>query len=341
MFKLSAWLRWSFLVLIAFTLTIACTQQPNTTNTAPSGSPAPAASAQPLISGVTNWVGYSGSYVAMKQELFTKEGLNVQELFFQSDSEELTSVLAGKVDVAWLTSGNAIQAAAKDPALKIVYLVDYSNGADGIIGRGIATPEDAKGKSMARENLLFVKVLLQAYLKKAGLTEADLKIKDMSAAESGTAFATKQVDLAVTYEPFLTKNAKLGGGNVVFSSKDTNLIADVLVVRDKLIQTRSKDLQAYLRSVDKAIKLMNAGDPEALKITATKMGITVAEVKEQLTGVKIFDLAANKAMAFDKSNPKSLIGNLELTAKAATEFKIIAQPLKVESLYDNALVKSS
>jgi NitT/TauT family transport system substrate-binding protein len=339
MFKLSAWLRWFSLTLIAFTLTIACTQQPNTT-TAPSAS-TPAASSQPLTSGINSWIGYSSHYVAMKQELFKKEGLNVQELFFQSASEEITSVLAGKIDVAWLTSGDAIQAAAKDPALKIVYLVDYSNGADGIIGRGVAAPKDAKGKSLARENLLFVKVLLQAYLKQAGLTEADLKIKDMSAAESATAFATKQVDLAATYEPFLTKNAKLGGGNVVFSTKDTNLIADVLVVRDKLIQTRSKDLQAYFRAVDKAVKLVNAGDPEALKIASTKMGVTAAEVKEQLAGVKLFDLAANKAMAFDKSNPKSLIGNLELTAKAAEEFKIIAQPLKVESLYDDAIVKSS
>lgn len=63
-------------------------------------------------------------------------------------------------------------------------------------------------------------------------------------------------------------------------------------------------------------------------------------VKEQLGGVKLFDLAANKAMAFDKSNPKSLIGNLELTAKAAAEFKIIPQPLKPESLYDDSIVKS-
>jgi NitT/TauT family transport system substrate-binding protein len=338
MLKLSAWLRWTFLALIAFTLTIACTQQPNTTT--PGDSSTPAASSQPIASGLNSWVGYSSHYVATKQELFTKEGLNVQELFFQSDSEEITAMLAGKLDIAWLTSGNAIQAAAKDSSLKIVYLVDYSDGADGIIGKNIATPKDAKGKSLARENLLFTKVLLQAYLKQAGLTEADLKVKDMTAAESATAFAAKQVDLAVTYEPFLTKNAKLGGGNVVFSTKGTNLIADVLVVRDKFVKTRLKDLQAYFRAVDKAVKLVIAGDPEALKIAGAKMGVTAAEVKEQLAGVKLFDLATNKAMAFDKSNPKSLIGNLELTAKAAEEFKIILQPIKPESLYDDSIVKS-
>jgi NitT/TauT family transport system substrate-binding protein len=338
MLKISNWLRWIFLAAIALTLTIACTQKPNAT--APNASSAPTASSAPLVSATIGWVGYSSHYVAMKQGLFEQAGLNVQDLFFSSGSEEITAVLAGKTDIAWLTSGDAIQAAAKDPSLKIIYLVDYSNGADGIIGRNIATPKDSKGKNAARENVLFVKVLLQAYLKQAGLTESDLKIKDMTAGTAAAAFASNQVDLAVTFEPYLTKNAKLGGGNILFSTKDTNLVADVVVVRDKLLKTRSKDLQAYFKAVDKAVKLVMASDPAALKIAGDKMGVTAAEVKEQLAGVKLFDVATNKAMAFSKGNPKSLIGNLELTAKAAEEFKFVTQALKVESLYDDSIVKS-
>ena len=114
----------------------------------------------------------------------------------------------------------------------------------------------------------------------------------------------------------------------------------MVVVRDKLIKTRSKDLQAYFRAVDKSVKLVMAGDPAALKIAGDRMGVTAAEVKEQLSGVRLFDVAGNKAIAFNKADPKSLIGNLELTAKAAEEFKIVTQPIKVESLYDDSIVKS-
>lgn len=338
MLKISNWLRWFFLAAIALTLTIACTQKPNAT--APNPDSAPTAASAPLVSATISWVGYSSHYVAIKQGLFKQAGLDVQDLFFSSGSEEITAVLAGKTDIAWLTSGDAIQTVAKDPSLKIVYLVDYSNGADGIIGRNITTPKDAKGKNVARENVLFVKLLLQTYLKQAGLTESDLKVKDMTAGPAAAAFAAKQVDLAVTFEPYLSKNAKLGGGNIVFSTKDTNLIADVVVVRDKLLKTRSKDLQAYFKAVDKAVKLVMAGDPAALKIAGDKMGVTAAEVKEQLAGVKLFDVATNKTMAFSKSDPKSLIGNLELTAKAAEEFKFIDKPLAVDSLYDDSIVKS-
>jgi NitT/TauT family transport system substrate-binding protein len=261
---------------------------------------------------------------------FSQEGLKIQDLFFQSSSEEVTAVLAGKLDIAWLTAGDAIQMIAKDPSFKIIYLVDYSNGGDGIIGRNIASPQNAKGKTITRENVLFKRVLLQAYLKKAGLTESDVKIKDMSAAEASTAFASKQVDLAVTYEPYMTKSATQGGGQVVFSTKDINLIVDVVVVKADLLKTRQTDLQAYFRAVDKSVKLLNAGDLEALKISGNKLGVSAAEVKEQLTGVKLFDVDGNKTIAFNKSNPNSLIGNLDLSIKAAVEFKIVPQPLKVE-----------
>ncbi|WP_373541186.1 ABC transporter substrate-binding protein [Chamaesiphon sp.] len=337
MLKLSAWLRWIFLSFIAFTLAVACTQQPN--NPPPNATSSPSSS-QPLVSATNNWVGYSGHHVAVKKGFFAQEGLKIQDLFFQSNSEQVTAVLAGKVDIAWLTSGDAIQMIAKDPSFKMIYLVDYSNGGDGVIGRNITSPQDAKGKTIARENVLFERVLLQAYLQKAGLTESDVKIKDMSAAEAATAFASKQVDLAVTYEPYMTKAAAQGGGKVVFSTKGTNLIADVVAVKAELLKTRQTDLQAYFRAVDKSVKLLNAGDPEALKISGDKLGVSAAEVKEQLTAVKLFDVEANKTIAFNKSNPNSLIGNLDLTSKAAVEFKIVPQPLQVESLYDDSIVKS-
>ena len=334
MLKKSALIRWFCLAIVSLFLTIACSQQV-TTNSSKNSSP----QSQPLVSATNNWVGYSGHHVAVGKNFFSEEGLKVQDLFFQSVSEEITAFLAGKIDLAWFTSGDAVQMAAKDSSIKIIYLVDYSNGSDGIIGRGIKSPQDAKGKTIARENILFEKILLQAYLKKAGLTEKDVVIKDLSAADSGAAFAAKKVDIAVTYEPYLSQSAKLGGGEVIFSTKDTNLIADVVIARDSLIKSRKADLQAYFKAVDKAVDLLNAGDEEALKIAGAKLGITAKEVKEQLQGAKLFDLDSNKSFAFKKDDPKSLIGNLEVTVKGGNEFKIISKPMEVKTLYDDSIVK--
>ncbi len=340
MSKLFTWSRWIFLAVASLILTIACTQNPNVT-TAPTSSSAPAAASAPLVSGTVDWIGYSGYYVANKQGLFSQAGLNNKDLVLKSPTDLITAVLAKKIDIAWMTSADAILTSTQDPSLKIIYLVDYSDGADGILGRNITKPQDVKGKVLARENLLAGKLLLQTYLQQAKLTESDLKIKELDFAAAATAFVSKKVDLAVTFEPFLTKSAKEGGGKVIFSTKGTNLIADVLVVRENLLQTRKQDLQTYIQTIDKAVKLVNAGDVAALKIVGEKMGnVPVADIQEQLKGVKVFDLASNKAIGFDKSNPNSLIGNLTLTAKGAADFKMVPKPIKVESLYDDSIVKS-
>jgi NitT/TauT family transport system substrate-binding protein len=321
--------------LATMLLVVACSSQPNSSSSSTSQ-----ASAQPITSGVNPWPGYSGHYVALSKGFFSQEGVKVQETFFQSATEEITAFLAGKLDVGWFTSGDAIQMAAKDPSIKMIYLVDYSNGSDGILGRDINSPKDMKGKTVARENILFENVLLRAYLQKGGLTENDVTLKDLTAADAATAFAAKQVDAAVSYEPWLTKAAQQGSGKVIFSTKDTNLIADVIATRDKVIQERKADLQAYIRAIDKAVKLVNSGDPEAIKITAQKMGVSPEEAKAQIEGVKIFDLKGNQDVGFNKDSPNNVMGNFELTSKAAYDFKITPQPLKVESLYDDSIVKS-
>lgn len=319
--------------LTTLLLVVACAAQPETSSS-------PSQAAQPLLSGVNPWPGYSGHYVALQKGFFADEGLNVQETFFRSATDELTAFLANKLEVGWFTSGDAIQAAAKDPSIKMIYLVDYSNGSDGILGRNISSPQDLKGKTVARENLLFENVLLRAYLEKGGLTEQDIMVKDMTAGDAAVAFAAKRVDAAVSYEPWLSKGAKEGGGEVIFSTKDTNLIADVIVVREQTIQNRRAELQGYLRAVDKAVKLINAGDAEAIQITASKMGVSPEEAKAQLTGVKIFDAEGNQSIAFNPNHANNVIGNFELTAQAAYDFKLVSQPLDVKSLYDNSIVKS-
>ena len=341
MLKLSNIVRLFCLAIVSLVLTVACAQQPNTTSSSSSSSSSSPSTSQPIVSATNNWVGYSGHHVAIGKNFFSEQGLTVQDQFFQSASEEITAFLAGKIDLAWFTSGDAVQMAAKDPSIRMIYLVDYSNGSDGILGRGIKSPQDVKGKTIGRENILFEKILLAAYLNKAGLTEKDASVKDMAAADAATAFAAKQVDVAVTYEPYLTNAAKQGGGEVIFSTKDTNLIADVIVAKDSFIKARQADIKAYFKAIDKAVDLVIAGDAESLKIAGKKLGITGDEVKQQLLGAKLFDLKDNKSMAFDKNNPKSLIGNLDLTAKAAYEYKIVDKPLKVESLYDDSIVKAS
>ncbi len=309
--------------------TVACSTPQSTTT--PSST---------LTSGLNPWPGYAGHYVALKQDSFKKEGIEVKEAYFQTATETITAFLAKKVDVAWVTSGDAIQILAKEPSAKIIYLADYSNGSDGILGRNIKSPKDLKGKTIARENLLFENVILRHYLAKGGLTEKDVVLKDLPAADAATAFSAKRVDAAITYDPYLTKVAKEGDGSIIFDTKGTNLVADVIVVHKTLIDTRKADIQAYLRAVDNGVKLVNTANPEALQIVANKLEVKLDEAKDQIAGVKIFDIEGNRTIGFNATNPNNLMKTLALTVKTAVETKLIPKPLDVPSMYDDSIVNS-
>jgi NitT/TauT family transport system substrate-binding protein len=293
----------------------------------------------PLKTATGLWPGNGGHYVAAQKGFFSQAGVQVENTVFQNQTDGITAFLAKKVDVLWGTSSDAVQIAAEDPSTRIIYLSDYSNGGDGIVGRNIARPSDLKGKTLAREDLLFVKVLLRAYLQQGGLSEADVVLRDMPAADAATAFMAGRVEAAVSYGPWLADAVKKGG-TLLFSTKDTNLIADVIMTRQDLIEKRKADLQAYLRSIDQGVQPLIAKDKEALMIVAKALGVSEEDAQAQLDSVKFLDLENNKTQVFDSAQPKSLIQNLRLTTEAAYDFKLTPQRLAVESLYDDSIVKS-
>lgn len=295
--------------------------------------------AEPLRLGTSLWVGYAGQYVAGAKNFYKEMGADVKEIYFADGTAAISAFMSQRTDVLMTTTGDLAQMSIKDPSVKAIMVIDYSDGADGIIGK-ISKPEEAKGKTLAREDLLFENVFLYSYLQKGKLNFEDVKITNLSAADSAAAFSAGKVDIAVTYEPYMTKAAKEGGGKVIFSSKGTNLIVDVMVTRQDVIDKRGKELAALLKGMDKGVKLIDSGNPEAISIAAKRLNVPVEETKEQLSGVKLFDIEGNKSIGLNLSNPNSVMGNLELNTKLAFQFKLTPKLVDPKSLIYDSLIKS-
>ena len=344
MFK-SAVNRAIFLALTIFCLVVACSSPQATAPSATAPSATTASSTAPSTTGtlavsVSPWPGYSGDYVAMAKDFYKAEGVDVKESYFQAGSDADTAFLAGRVDVDWTTGAGLIQMASRDPSIKMIMQIDTSNGSDGILGHNITKPQDLKGKKVARENQLFENILLQSYLEKGGLTLKDVTLIDTPAAAAAAAFIANRVDVAVTYEPWLTKAGKQGNGAVIFSTKGTNIVTDVLVTRTKVIQEHKPELLAYLKAVDKAVKLVNSGDQDAIKIVAKKLGVTPEEAKQQISGVKIFDIAENQKVSFNSSNSQNILNNLTFSAQVAEQLKNTSKLVNGKAVVDDSLIKS-
>ncbi len=318
---------YGLLFLLCVLLPIAC-------------SSGPAATGKTITVATSPWPGYAAHWVALDMGLFKEEGVEVKEVFFPAQGESDDAFLAGKADLNLIGMPNTVPQISKDPSIKTFYQMDYSNGADGIIGRKIKTAADLKGKKVAREDVLFEEMMLRKYLEKLGLPRSQISVVSMSAADSASAFAAGKVDLAVTYDPWMTKAAKDGKGEIVFSSKDSNIIADVVTARADFITQNKDALQAYIRALDKAIKLMKDKPEETAPIIAKKLGVKPEEVPEQLAGIKLYDLEMNQTLSFNPANPMNLFDSLEFASRVANQIKLIPQPIDVNNGLDDSLVRS-
>lgn len=329
--------KWLTLFLLAclipvYSLTACSPQQAAETTSSPT--------IKTLTVGASPWPGFSAHYVAMAKDFYKAEGVDVKEVYFSVGSDANTALLARKLDAVMTGIPDLVIMAARDPSLRLIMLSDYSNGSDGILGRNITKPEDLKGKKVARENLFLEVLLLQKYLEKGGLTEKDVVIIDTPAANAAAAFVAKQVDVAVTYEPWLTKAAKEGKGELIFSSKGTNIIPDGLVTTKKVIQDHKPELLAYMRAIDKAVKLINEKPEETTEIIAKKLGISPKEVPQQVNGVRLFDIKGNQAVVFNPNESMNVADSLIFAAKTAKERNLTPNLVDAKTLCDDSLIKS-
>src|SRR5262249_15134526 len=146
------------------------------------------------------------------------------------------------LDAVLSTADSVMTVVDKAPGqLKVVYLTDTSAGADAVIAKPeIGSVKEMKGRKVAATLGQCNHLLLLKALEKGGLTEKDIELVNMNADDAGAAFAAGKIDVAVTWEPWITKASGEKTGHVIFSSKETpNLILDVLAVSKKTTKDKA------------------------------------------------------------------------------------------------------
>lgn len=290
------------------------------------------------------WIGYGPFYVAEALDLYKKYNLKVSLQVFNDPALIPAAIASGAVDGGMLTYDQVVGQVAAGRNMKVVMPIDYSNGGDAIVADGsISKLADFKGKKIGYNPLSPSDFLLSYALKTAGMTEKDITPVSMTPEAVPAAMASGQLPIGVTYEPSLSQILGQGGGKkfkVVFSSKNApGLIADVLVFDDKVIKAKPAQITGVMQAYLDGLAYMKAKPAEANKIIGKFMGVSAAEVKEQLTGVYNIPLA---------EMPKAFTKAKETTSYYASG-EIIGELLKakgqittippIEATFDASLVK--
>jgi NitT/TauT family transport system substrate-binding protein len=255
--------------------------------------------AEPLRIGYLTWVGNGPFFVAQEKGLFAKEGVEVELINMAIHEALYAGLFAGQIDIMGATVDDMLpHFDPKDPYV-CVLAIDESLGADGILATNdIRSIADLKGKVVGRTERTVSQFFLNVLLRDAGLSEADIEAVEMSADDAGTAFLMREVDAAVTWEPFLTQGGQSEHGHVLADSTQTpGLLVDCLVAKTAVYDRRLADFRALARAWDAAVKYVEAHPDEAVGIMARSVGGWLedpAVFAETLKGVRFYDSARNR-----------------------------------------------
>ncbi|HUB82828.1 MAG TPA: phosphate ABC transporter substrate-binding/OmpA family protein [Bryobacteraceae bacterium] len=260
------------------------------------------------------WVGCVGGLVAnggldtAAGSIFDKEGLKVTFKIIDDWTEGATALATNNVDVMLTTDDVWGKDFGKfqDQGFHAhaFYMVDWSRGADGIIGaQGIRSIEDLAGKTVAFAPFTPSHFLLWNGLKSSGLSTDQRNeifakaVHTKDGIEPATLFAQQKVDAAVAWDPDMSDAVtKRPGSRKIYDTRVANhLIADILVVSDKFAAanpgTVLKLAQGWLEGVN-----FIAQQPDraaALIGTVKDFNIPSDLAKTMLEGVHLSDYADN------------------------------------------------
>lgn len=295
--------------------------------------------------GTVVWIGYGPYYVAEALDLFKKSNLKVTLQFFSDPALIPPAIESGALDGGMLTYDQVIAQVAKGSSQRVVMPIDYSDGGDAIVTvSSITKVSDFKGKKVAFNPLSPSDFLLSYALKTNKMTEKDIQSVSMTPEAIPAAMASGTLPVGVTYEPNVSQIVGMDGGkkyHVLFSTKNApGLITDVLVFKQEVIKTKPDMVKALIQGYIDGLDYMKKNPDKAAELIGKAMGISAAEVKEQLSGVYNLPPAElPKVFARSKDTTSFYVSGELIGGILKAKGQIAAVP-KIEDTFDDTILKT-
>lgn len=288
----------------------------------------------------STWVGYGPFYIARDKGYFKEEGIDVELSIMEDTPLKMGAFMAGQLDMVASTVDEFPIYLKEGKSIRYVLAVDNSKGGDGVVAnKEINSIADLKGKKVAFEQGSVSQFFFNALLKEAGMTQDDVEAVNMTATDAGTAFAAKNVDAAVTWEPALSQGANSAHGKLLISSADKpGLITDVVAVSAETAAARGDEVKAFVRAWYKALDFLAKNPDEGYAIMAKGVGGWLEkpeDFKATVTGIEYLDKAKNEAFFGTKEAPGQIYKTLGYALDIWKGFNRIQVDVKPEDIVDH------
>ena len=308
---------------------------------------------------VNIWVGCVGGLVAnggldtQPGSIYAGKGLKVTFKIIDDWTEGAAALATNNVDVMLTTADvwakDFGQFQDKGVNARAFYMVDWSRGADGVIGRqGVNSIEDLAGKTVAFAPYTPSHFLLWNGLKGSGLSTEQRNeifskaVHTKDGIEPATLFAQQKVDAAVAWDPDMSDAvAKRPGAKKIYDTRVANrLIADVLVVSDRFAASSPQTVVSFIQGWLEGVQFIHSEPSRAYTLIGTIKDFNIPSdlAKSMLEGVKLSDYADNQSF-FGTPNSNSDYANIfKMAQDMYREERLIKRTYDTETSVDRRYI---
>lgn len=226
---------------------------------------------------IDEWVGYAtiiqanGGLQTQPGSIYDKLGIKVNISIINDATQSSNALIKGSLDGAGYTINRLAFLSSKFSNAKVdvvmPYITNYSNGGDGIIAlSSIRTIEDLVNAKIGVPQFSESQAMIVWFVNQSDLPQSDKDkiinnlILFETADETAKAFFAGKIDVAGTWQPYLTQAENMTDSHIMFSTaSSTKLIMSGIIFRDDFAK---KNPELVSKFIDGTLQAVNSYDKE-------------------------------------------------------------------------------
>ena len=203
----------------------------------------------PIKIAINEWPGYAHAFLAQEKGFFEKNGVDVELVFDRDYTTSQQRYIDGEVNGVFEVLPDTMFRNTQGLPSKVVYLMDYSETGDVIIG-SVNSIEELKGQTIGVEGInTFSHIFALKTIESNGMTEGDVLFEIVLAQDVLKKLDDGTIQAGHTWEPTKSEAIKKGYSVLANAGDFPYLVTDVLVFTQEIIKERPDDIQKIVQSM--------------------------------------------------------------------------------------------
>ena len=299
------------------------------------------------------WVGYAtilqanGGLTTQPGSIYDQLGIKVNINIINDATQSSNALIKGELDGAGYTINRLAFLSSKfsSASVNVVmpYITNYSNGGDGIIAlSSINTIEDLVDARIGVPQFSESQAMIVWFVNQSNLSQEDKdKIIDNlilfeTPDEAAKAFFAGKIDVAGTWQPYLTQAENMTDSHILFSTANsTKLIMSGVIFRDDFAKRNPELVSKF---IDGTLQAIDSYDKE-LDVLRKSMPMFNGMSDEDIVGMTMDAALATWSNNMDilKEDAKTIYSNM---CDVWTSIGEVADSSNVDSLFDSTYMET-